>query len=80
MAIVDYMERFSNSQRLDQAMGHCSPEEFSQRVVRNSRVCCSEATSARPHTPRMRWSSIIRVSSLSLHHLFMLRQWITYII
>jgi transposase InsO family protein len=31
MAIVDYIERFYNRQRLVQAMGYRSPEEFDQQ-------------------------------------------------
>jgi putative transposase len=46
MAIEDYIARFYNRQRLHQALGYRSPEEFSgRRVVPNSRVCFSGATS-----------------------------------
>lgn len=31
MAIVEYIERFSNRQRLHQALGYRSPEEFEQQ-------------------------------------------------
>jgi transposase InsO family protein len=33
MAIVDYIERFYNRQRLDQTMGYRSPEEFDRQEV-----------------------------------------------
>ena len=44
MAIVDYIERFYNRQRLDQAWAIAvRRSSLDRRVVRTSRVCCSEA-------------------------------------